>query len=386
MPIHPAARRATALLIGAAVATSVVAAALPAQAAPDCEPSTPYSEFEATSMEFVYAAEAPVGGAAFIAVPELCVRGAAVVTELSNDEGVTVDVVGDGSFGAGVTLTAPSGDFEGIARVDLQVVDGATSFVLELYALFGVTPTEFAFDRPEPVETAVSAPAFFPISGIALRDGAVISVEVARSTQPVTIRWIDAPSPGIEVTPSTSYQGTIGVDVLLTDGISAARVAVFQWAGLSIPTGVVWAPNPPPVAIEPGGTGSFDLSGGFAPWQSECEIRVTTMPDVLVAVGPPSVQGVSFEPVWVEVLDDDFVGLLTVSYDLSCRTPDESLSSVEYDLLLYVGIPLPQAELADTGTRADAAFWALGALLLALVGTLLVLRRSVGAARPARAR
>lgn len=378
MPTRTAARRTAAFLISAALAVGTVALATPAQAAPDCTPGTPYSEFEGTSMEFVYAAAAPIGGSATIQVPELCVRGSAVVTVLSNADDVTVDVVGDGSFASGVTLTAPAVDFEGIARVDLQIVDGTTSFVLELYALFGVAPTEFAVDRPAPVSTAVSAPAFFPLSGIDLREGASISAELIRTTQPLTIRWVDAPEPGIEVTPSTSYRGAIGIEVLLTDGISATRVTLFQWAGVPIPTGIVWAPNPPPVAIEPGGTGAFDLSGGFAPRLSECEIRVTTSPDVEVVVGPPSLQGVAFDPVFVEVRDPDFVGLLTVSYDLSCRTPAQEVSSVEYDLLLYVGIPIPQPELADTGAPAGAVPMGLGALAAVLLGALL-LGRSVRA-------
>lgn len=375
MPISSASSRATALLISAAVAISGLAAGAPAQATPDCEADIPYTEFEGTSMQLVYAAQAPVGGDATIDIPELCVPGSAVVTELSNDEGVAVDVVGDGGYAAGVTLTAPTVDFEGIARVDLQVVDGSMSYVLELYGLFGVAGTQYTFDRPDPVSTAVTASAFFPIDGIVLRDGATIREELIRSTQPVSIRWIDAPTAGIEVTPSTNYRGTIGVQVLLTDGITATRVTVYQWVGVPVPAGIVWAPNPPPVAIEPGGTGAFDLSGGFAPSLSECEIRVTTAPDILVAVGPPSLQGVSFEPVWVEVLNDDFVGLLTVSYDLSCRTPDQQVSSVEYDLLLYVGIPIPQPELATTGPRETEVLAGAMAIALLLGGMLLAGRR-----------
>lgn len=378
MPIRTAPRRTAALLISAVLAAGSVALAMPAQAAPDCTPGTPYSEFEGTSMEFVYAATAPIGGSASIPVPELCVRGSAAVTELSNDDGVTVDIVGDGSFASGVTLSAPAVDFEGIARVDLQIVDGATSFTLELYALFGVEATSFPFERPDPVSTGLSAPALFPYPGIVLRDGAVVTAEVIRATQPVTARWVDGPTPGIEVTPSTSYRGAIGIEVLLTDGISATRVTVFQWAGVPIPTGIIWAPNPPPVAIEPGGTGYFDLSGSFAPPDSECEIRVTTDPEVELAVDPPSLQGAAFAPVGIDVRDDAFIGLLTVSYDLSCRTPDQQVSSVEYDLLLYVGIPIPQPELAETGSAADALPAALGALAAVLLGAEL-LRRSASA-------
>lgn len=376
MPFRSASRPVTVLLIGAAVAASALSLGAPAQAAPDCVSSVPYTEFEGTSMELVYAAQAPVGGAAAIDIPDLCVPGSAVVTELSNDEGVTVDVVGDGSFAAGVTLTAPTVDFEGIARVDLQVVDGSMSFVLELYGLFGVDATSLPFVRPDAVATAVSSPALFPFPGIVLRDGAVITAEVIRSTQPVTVRWVDAPTAGIEVTPSTSYRGTIGVQVLLTDGITATRVDVYQWAGLPIPTGVVWAPNPPPVEIEPGGTGYFDLSGSYAPLQSECEIRVTAEPDVVLAVDPPSLRGVAFAPIGIQVRDDDFVGLLTVSYDISCRTPDQQRSSVEYDLLLYVGIPIPH-ELAATGPQQNVLLVGAAALGLIATGVVLAGRRSL---------
>lgn len=298
------------------------------------------------------------------------------MTVLSNDEGVTVDVVGDGGFSAGVTLTAPAGDFEGIARVDLQVVDGTTSFVLELYGLFGVELTDFTFGRPDPVETAVGATAFFPIDGISLRPGAALAAEVIRSTQPVTVTWIDGPTPGISVTPPAGFRGTIGVQVLLFDGISAAVATVYQWAGVAIPTGPIWAPNPPPAAIEPGGTGYFDLSGSFVPQGSACEIRVTTDPDVEIAVEPPSLQGVAFGPVGVQVRDADFVGLLTVSYDLTCRLLDDSLTSVEYDLLLYVGIPIPE-ELAATGPRQDGLLIGAGALAAIIAGSLLLARRAV---------
>lgn len=371
--------RPSAVLIGAVLAIAAIVplgvlTAPSAQADVDCETRAPYSDFAGTSMEFVYSADAAVGGAALIMVPELCVSASAVVVELANDDAVSVDVVGDGSFGATITLTAPTVDFEGIARVDLQVVDGATSFVLELYGLFGVVPTAFSFDRPDPVATAVSAPAIFSIAGIVLREGATLTAELIRSTQPVSVTVVGAPTEGIQVTPSTSYRGTIGVEVLLTDGINATRVFTYQWAGIPIPTGVVWAPNPPPVAIDPGGTGFFDLSGSFAPPQSECEIRVNSVPDVQLVVEPPSLQGVAFAPVGIQVRDPDFVGLLTVSYDLSCRLPDETVSSVDYDLLMYVGIPIPE-ELAATGSHRDGAVMAAGALALMLAGALMVLRR-----------
>lgn len=350
-----------------------LAVAAPAAAAADCEPSPPFSPYPGTSMEFVHAASSAIGSPAVIALPELCITSAAVVTELSNDAAVTVDIIADGSFASGATLTPPSPDFEGIARVDLQVVDGPVSFVLELYGLFGVDPTEFGFDFPAPVETAVGAPAFFPLDGIVVRPGGTITVEVIRSTQPVSVTWVEVPSPGVVVTPPAGFRGTIGVEVLLSDGITARAATVFAWAGVAIPTGAIWAPNPPPVAIEKGGTGYFDISGTFVPHGSECEIRVTTVPDVTVVTAPPPLQGVAFEPLGIEVRDDDFEGLLTVSYDLSCRLPDQSLASVQWDLLLYVGVPLP--ELAATGPREDVRLLGATALALLVLGGVVLGRR-----------
>lgn len=358
-------RLGSAVLVGALALLGATAGPA-AHAAVDCETRAPDTVFDGTSMEFVFAAQGPVGGSAVATVSGLCVAGSAVITELSNDDAVAVDIVGNGTLGA-ITLTAPAIDFEGIARVDVQIVDGATTFVLELYGLFGVSPTAFGFERPDPVTTAVGEPAFFPLDGITLRDGATLTAELVRSTQPVSVSWVAAPIAGIEVTPPASYRGTIGVEVLLTDGISASRVVVFPWAGVPIPAGAVWAPNPPPVAIEQGGTGLFDLSGSFVPPRSECELRVRAVPDVDVVTEPAPLNGVSFAPIGIRVLGSDFRGLLTVSYDISCRLPDQTRASREYDMLLYVGIPIPD-ELAATGPSEGAAFLGAGALVLVLAG------------------
>lgn len=61
MPVHAVAGRALALTAGLAVALAPLLFAVPAQAAPECEPELPYTEFLDTSMQYVYAAEAPIG-------------------------------------------------------------------------------------------------------------------------------------------------------------------------------------------------------------------------------------------------------------------------------------------------------------------------------------
>lgn len=363
-----------ALAAGILVPLELVAVS-PANAYWACETAPPNSVYEGTSLEFVYSAEGGAGETLDILVPKMCISFTSTVTELSNADGLAVSFVADGSNASTITLEPPTVDFVGISRVDLEVTDGAESYVLELYGLFGVAPTTYVSDRRPPVATAVGAPAFFPVSGTVPRVGATIRAEVVRSTQPVTVEWVDSPSGGIVVTPPASFRGTIGVQVVITDGITSTRTTVYQWAGVPIPTSAVWAPNPPPAAIEPGGTGFFDLSGIYASFPYECEIKVNTVPDVTIATDPPSLNGVAFAPIAVAVKDPDFVGLLTVSYDISCRLPDLSVSSVEYDLLLYVGIPIP--ELAATGPTFDVVPYGAAALAVMVSGFVLLRRRSL---------
>ncbi|MDX2026293.1 LPXTG cell wall anchor domain-containing protein [Microcella sp.] len=368
-----------AVLTGIALAAGIIVplelvAVAPASAYWACETAPPYSDYEGTSMEFVYSASGAAGDSLEIRVPDMCISSTASVTELSNADGVTVILLADGSNAATITLAPPTADFVGVSRVDLEVTDGAESYVLELYGLFGVAPTTYGFGRPAPVATALGAPAFFPISGTVPRPGATIRAEVVRSTQPVIVEWVDSPSDGIVVTPPASFRGTIGVQVVITDGITSTQTTLYQWAGIPIPTTAVWAPNPPPVAIEQGGIAYFDLSSGFVPFGSECEIRVRTEPDVLIAVSPPPLSGAAFAPVDIVMKDQDFVGLVTVSYDLSCELPDLSVSSVEYDLLVYVGIPIP--ELAATGPEFNVVPLGVGALALVLGGFVLLRRRA----------
>ena len=108
---------------------------------------------------------------------------------------------------------------------------------------------------------------------------------------------------------------------------------------------------------------------------------MTTVPDVIIATEPPPLGGVAFAPIGVYVKDPDFVGLLTVTYGLSCQLPDLSRSSVEYDFLLYVGIPIPPAELAATGSHVDLVPIGAGALAVMVSGLLLVRRRVIRTAR-----
>lgn len=363
---------ALAAVLALGVALPVVGAAAPsATAAGGCAPtSAPDSEFLGTSMEQVYWATAPAGATATISPSDLCIGASAIVTELSNDDGLDVVIGGVVDFPS-IALDPPTDDFTGVSRVDLEITDGSLSFVLELYGFFGVQPTEFPYEDVDPVSTAVGASAFFPVPGIVLRDGAAIRVELVRSTQSVTVEWVDAPTEGVRITPPAGYSGPIGAEVLLTDGIVSAPLALVQWAGVPIPTTAIWAPNPPPVAIEPGGIGYFDLDGSFVPPRSECELTVTNVPEVVVAVDSPPLSGISYGPVGILVRDPDFVGLVTVTYGIDCRLPDSTTSSASYTFLLYVGIPIPDPELAETGPRIELlvssalALMAGGALLVA---------------------
>lgn len=355
-----------ALVVGALAATPTAATAVPgcATAAPD------NFETAGTSMAEVWWAAGPTGTPITIQIPDLCVGDDAVVTVDSNAVGVLIDVVGDGTLSSSITLTPPAVDFTGIAQVDLTVVDGPVSFSLELYGLFGVDPTTFQPGRIPPVAVAAGAPGFFSLPPITLRDGAALRVDIRRSTAPVTIELVDTPSTGVIVTPASNTPQTIGVEVLVSDGISSNRYELFLWSGVPIPTGAVWAPNPPPVAIEPGGTGFFNLSGSFVPFDSQCNVSVTSEPDINIVTEPTSLQGVSFAPVGIQVRDPDFVGVLTVSYDLSCVLPDDSTSGFDYTLVLYVGVPLP--ELAATGSPVDSMAILGGVLSVTALGVLLV--------------
>jgi hypothetical protein len=358
-------------IVIALVASVLAVTPTAATAVPSCATAAPDNfETAGTTMAEVWWAAGPVGTPVIIQVPDLCVGSDAAVTVDSNAVGVLIDVVGDGTSFATITLTPPAVDYTGVAQVDLTVDDGSVSFSLELYGLFGVDPTSFGYERIEPVAVAAGAPGFFSLPPITPRDGAVLRVEIRRSTAPVTVELVDSPSTGVVVTPGTSAPQTIGVDLLVTDGITSIRYQVFLWSGLPIPTGAVWAPNPPPVAIEPGGIGYFDLSGSFVPFDSKCEIKVMAEPDVELAVEPPSLQGVSFAPVGIEVKDPDFVGVLSVSYDLSCVLPDDSTSGFDYTLVLYVGVPIP--ELAATGSSVDATALLGGMLGLTALGMVLV--------------
>lgn len=356
-----------ALVVGALATTPTAAMAVSS-----CETSVPTNfETVGTTMSQVWSAAGPAGTAVDIEIPDLCVSMDAVVTVDSNTASVLIDIMGDGTSFASIRLTPPTIDYTGVAQVDLTIVDGPASFSLELYGLFGVDPTSFDFERPDPVAEPLGSPGFFPLPPITLRDGASLRVELVRSTAPVAIELVDVPSRGVVVTPSSSVRETIGVDVLVTDGVSSTRYQFFLWSGVEIPTGAVWAPNPPPVAVEPGGTGFFNLSGSFVPSDSECEIRVRAEPDIDIVTEPPSLQGVSFEPVGVRVLDADFVGVLSVSYDLSCRLPDDSTSGFDYTLVLYVGVPLPAPELADTGSSPTTSSMLVGMLGLMGAGAML---------------
>jgi LPXTG-motif cell wall-anchored protein len=59
---------------------------------------------------------------------------------------------------------------------------------------------------------------------------------------------------------------------------------------------------------------------------------------------------------------DDYVGLLTVNYTLSCKEGG-GVTSRNFVMKLYVGIPIPT--LADTGVDATGPVALAGALLIA---------------------
>ena len=113
-----------AVVTGIAVAAGILvpldlAAVAPANAYWDCETAPPYTEYDGTSVEFVYSAAGAAGDTLEIFVPEMCVSATATVTELSNADGLTVTLLADGSNGSTITLAPPTprrGSFSGLSR------------------------------------------------------------------------------------------------------------------------------------------------------------------------------------------------------------------------------------------------------------------------------
>jgi LPXTG-motif cell wall-anchored protein len=376
---HSFSRAASLVVVGLVlgVASAVSAPSVPvAQAAPGCEANFPINArlFGSDRDDTFWAAPA-AGDPATITVSALCAPAGTVVDVTSNSENLSLDVNGDGTGTAGFILTPPTPDYTGVAQLDVTLTSGSDSADYRLVGYFGVPVTSYPskFDV-SPLEVAAGAGGLFTLTGLSLSPGLTGGAAVVSSSEPVEVEFVSSPTPGVVVTPAAGFAGVVATRIIVTDGFSAQLYDARLWVGVSIPDGVVWGPNPGPVAIEPGGTGVFRFPSMYAPPGSECEIRVLQQPDIEISTEPVSLSGEA-QNIPVTVLDPEFVGLLTVTYGLTCNPPTGPSSAVDYMLLLYVGIPIPADELAATGPSMDVLSLAAGGLALGGIVLLLADRR-----------
>jgi hypothetical protein len=374
---HSFSRTASLVVVGLVlgVASAVSAPSVPvAQADPGCAANFPINvPLVGSDRDDTFWAAPAVGDPATIIVSALCAPAGTVVDVTSNPENLSLDVNGDGTGTATFILTPPTPDYTGVAQLDVTLTSDSESADYRLVGYFGVPVTSYPseFDV-SPLEIEVGTSGLFALTGVSVSPELTGSAAVVSSSEPVEVEFVSSPTPGVVVTPAAGFSGVVATRIIVTDGFSAQLYFARLWVGVSIPDGVVWGPNPGPVAIEPGGTGVFRFPSMYAPRGSECEIRVRQQPDIEISTEPPSLGGEA-QDIAVTVLDPEFVGLLTVTYGLTCNPPTGSPSSVDYLLLLYVGIPIPVYELAATGPATNdlslvGGGLALGGIALVLEG------------------
>jgi hypothetical protein len=376
---HSFARAASLVMLGLVlgVASVVSAPSVPAaQAVPGCEANFPINTLLfGSDRDDTFWAETAAGDPATIIVSALCAPAGTVFNVTSNPENLSLDVNGDGTGTAGFILTPPTIAYTGVAQLDVTLTSGSESVDYRLVGYFGVPVTSYPskFDV-SPLEVERGAGGLFTLTGLSLSPGLTGEVAVVSSSEPVDVKFEVSPTPRVLVTPSLGFSGVVATRLIVTDGFSAQLYSARLWVGVAIPDGVVWGPNPSPVAIEPGGTGVFRFPSMYAPPGSDCEIRVQMQPDIATSTEGPSLGGEA-QNIPVTVLDPEFVGLLTVTYGLTCNPLTGPSSAVDYRLLLYVGIPIPADELAATGPSVDELSFSAGGLALGGIVLLLADRR-----------
>lgn len=143
------------LVAGAALAVVAAPAASTAACAPTNLPNGSSGPIQAAA-----------GGSAFFAVPNLCLTGAAAITIDASPAGTAVVVNGDGTAGAGFTVTPPSTTPTGVAGT-VHIVDGAASRDYTFRASFGPTDQVFWGELvPSTLAVQVGVPSYYVFEGM----------------------------------------------------------------------------------------------------------------------------------------------------------------------------------------------------------------------------
>jgi hypothetical protein len=331
------------------IGSLALAAPLGADAADPCTAFVPTNYDPANPIEHdIYVQEVAIDGAAVYEFAGLCLPSG--VPTAMDDHGVpqTIDVVADGTPDGRITVTFPGG-FVGLAHITLTFTEGAASHVFDLYSYVGTPATQWNPGAVAAQSAAVGTPALFAMSGLTFPTGTSGSVVAQNPSSQFSVGY-DAATPGVIVTALEAAGGPIEIQALVGNGIQARIFRLVLWVGVPVPTTVVFGPQPPPVQIQPLGTGYFPISA-FAPAGSDCEINIDTDPDIQITTEPPRMDGVT-RLIAIEVREN-FTGILTVNYALACTPPDsDTATEMTYRLALYVGVPLPVAAapaLAATG-------------------------------------
>ena len=330
-------------LVGALVAPAL--AATPAAAADPCTPSFETNYDPANPADLgIFVAQTAVDTPAFLELAGLCFPTTPTLTITSNPDSAGVTLAWDGSTTSGFTVS-PQAAFSGLVEVQATIAFGADSRDYHLYVYVGVPSASFPSLSNAPRSGSVGVPQVYDLTGLSFPGAVPGSLTVLNPSAQFSVSY-DPSAPSFTVTPLQNVGGPVQVRVLIGDGIQAREYRPIIWVGVPVPDHVIWGPQPAPVQIEPRGTGHFTLTN-FAPAGSECEIRITTDPaDVTIVAEPPALNGL---PSSVGIgVRDDYVGLLTVHYWLGCKE-DGGVTSKEFLMLLYVGIPIPTPALADTG-------------------------------------
>ncbi len=349
----------------------------PAAAAPACASYVPpnYSPANASDPT-IYVIESHVDVLGVVPLSGMCFPGTPTVT-LVDDFGTTqgYSVTADGSTSAGITLDPPSG-FSGVAHLILEIEFGGDSWTFDIYNYVG-TPAATFPTRIAPISAPVGSAATFDFTGLSFPAGSTVEMTVTNPSSRFTAAFNET-APGVDVTMLTSggdplnVPNAVAITVRIGNGIQEKAYELVAFVGVPVPTDVSFGPQPEPTYIEPGEPASFPLAL-FAPTidgeKPVCEIEIYAIPDVLHTAEPPQVNGIS-HPLNFQ-LDTDFVGEAELHTILTCTVFGGVPKSQDYVLAMYVGVPLPATELAETGGTVPTVVVIAGAGLL-LGGVVLV--------------
>lgn len=356
------------LLIGALAAALIgpIGVVTPAAAAVTCTPSFGTNFDPANPADpSIYVAETAVDTPAVFDLTGMCFPTDPSLSIISASPGagsVAFDQI-DENY-AQVTYGQPAG-FIGVADLRLTIEFGGEARDYRFVVYTGVPGATFPTISSDPQNGSVGVATSYDLTGLSFPSGSPELTVLNPSSQFSATLLPGATA--FEVTPLQNVGGPFEARVVIDNGIQGREYRVILWVGAPVPDRVVWGPQPEPVQIDPRGTGYFTLTN-FAPPLTECEIQVTTDPDIDIVTEPARLNGLPSR-IAVRVLDD-YVGLLTVHYVLSCEEPG-GVTSRDFVMRLYVGIPIPALAATGTSLAGPAAV----ASVLMITGLLLLRRR-----------